>query len=58
MMRKFKFTRSAVVSETYFIEAETAEEARNYIRENPDQPVVESEFLDWYTDGFVLEDDE
>ena len=58
MMRKFKFTRSAIVQETYFIEAETAEEARNYIRESPDQPVVDSEFLDWYTDEFVLEDDE
>ncbi len=26
------------------------------IRESPDQPVVDSEFLDWYTDDFVCED--
>lgn len=53
-MRKFTFTRSAIIEETYVIEAETEDEAFDIIRESPDQPVVESEFLDWYTDDFVL----
>ena len=55
-MRKFTFTRSAIIQEIYFIEAETADEAYDIIRNSPDQPVVDSEFLDWYTDDFVCED--
>jgi hypothetical protein len=54
-MPKFTFTRSAIVQETYVIEAETEQEAYDIIRESPDQPVVDSEFLDWFTDDFVLE---
>lgn len=54
-MKKYTFTRSAIIEETYVIEAETEDEAFDIIRESPDQPVVESEFLDWYTDDFVLE---
>ena len=55
-MKKFTFTRSAIVQETYFVEAETEQEAWDIIRESPDQPVVDSEFQDWYTDDFVLEE--
>ena len=55
-MKKYTFTRSAIVQETYVIEAETEQEAWDIIRDNPDQPVVDSEFLDWYTDDFVCED--
>ena len=55
-MKKYTFTRSAIVQETYVIQAETEAEAYDIIRDNPDQPVVDSEFLDWYTDYFVLED--
>ena len=55
-MPKYTFTRSAIVQETYFVEAETEQEAYDIIRESPDQPVVDSEFLDWYTDDFVCED--
>ena len=55
-MKKYTFTRSAIVQETYFVEAETEQEAWDIIRDNPDQPVVDSEFLDWYTDDFVMED--
>jgi hypothetical protein len=55
-MKKYTFTRSAIVQETYVIEAETEQEAYDIIRDNPDQPVVGSEFLDWYTDDFVMED--
>ena len=55
-MPKYTFTRSAIVQETYFVEAETEQEAYDIIRESPDQPVVDSEFLDWFTDDFVCED--
>ena len=56
-MPKYTFTRSAIVQETYVIQAETEAEAWDIIRDNPAaQPVVDSEFLDWYTDDFVLED--
>ena len=55
-MKKYTFTRSAIVQETYFVEAETEQEAYDIIRDNPDQPVVHSEFLDWYTDDFVCAD--
>ena len=55
-MPKFTFTRSAIIEETYVIEAESEQEAFDIIRESPDQPVVDSEFLDWYTDDFVLDE--
>jgi formylmethanofuran dehydrogenase subunit E len=55
-MPKYTFTRSAIIQETYVIEAETEAEATAIIHETPDQPVVDSEFLDWYTDYFVCED--
>ena len=55
-MKKYTFTRSAIIEETYFIEAETEAEAFDIIRNSPDQPVVNTEFLDWYTDDFVCED--
>ena len=55
-MKKYTFTRSAIIQETYVIEAETEAEATAIIHESPDQPVVNTEFLDWYTDDFVLED--
>lgn len=56
-MPKFTFTRSAIIKETYeAVVADTEQEAWDIIRESPDQPVVDSEFLDWYTDDFVLEE--
>ena len=57
-MKKYTFTRSAIIQETYVIEAETEAEATAIIHESPDQPVVDSEFLDWYTDYFVLESED
>ena len=56
-MKKYTFTRSAIVQETYVIEATTRDEAWYIIQNNPDQPVVHSEFLDWFTDSFVLDED-
>jgi hypothetical protein len=55
-MRKFTFTRSAIVSETFVINAETEAEAWEQVRDGRDP--VTSEFLDYYTDDFVLEDGE
>jgi hypothetical protein len=54
-MRKFTFTRSAIVSEVFVVDAETEAEARELVW-NTDP--VSSEFVDYYTDDFVLEDDE
>lgn len=56
-MPNYKFTRIAIIKETYeMVVADTEAEAWDIIRESPDQPVVDSEFLDWYTDDFVLEE--
>jgi hypothetical protein len=55
-MRKFTFTRSAIVSETFVINAETEAEAWELVRDGRDP--VSSEFVDYYTDDFVLEDGE
>jgi len=56
-MPNYTFTRIAIIKETYeAVVADTEAEAWDIIRESPDQPVVDSEFLDWYTDDFVLEE--
>ena len=55
-MKKFIFTRSAIIEETYAVEAETEVEASDIIRNTPDVEIVDTEFLDYYTDDFVLED--
>ena len=56
-MPNYTFTRIAIIKETYeAVVADTEQEAWDIIRESPDQPVVDSEFLDWYTDDFVLEE--
>ena len=55
-MKKFTFYRSAIVGETYVIEAETEEAARAML-DDPPEP-SETDWLDWYTDDFQLEDAE
>lgn len=52
-MKRFTFWRNAVVAETYVIEAESEEAAREEIMMGAD--AVHSEFIDWYTDDFELE---
>lgn len=54
-MKRFIFSRSAIILESYSIEAETEAEAYDIIRESPDPELVDTEFLDWYTDDFVLD---
>lgn len=55
-MPRFTFTRSAIVSETYVIMAETEEAARDELRRGPAPNW--SDFVDWYSDDYTLEEDE
>jgi hypothetical protein len=53
-MKKFIFTRTAIVLETFEIMAEDEWAAGEQLKVGP--APVSSEFVDWYTDDFVLED--
>ena len=53
-MRKFTFTRSAIIEETYVIEAETEDEALSEVKSGYAE-VTLGTFVDWYSDEFVLE---
>jgi hypothetical protein len=52
-MKKFTFWRNSIVAETFVVEAETEEEAREIVRDAPG-PVCE-EWIDWLSDDFELE---
>ncbi len=56
-MKKFTFWRNAIVAETYIVEAETEEEAREMIRDGG-VDVFSEEWIDWLSDDFELEDTE
>lgn len=53
MPKKFTFWRNAIVAETYEVEAESEDEAREIVRDaaGPDH----EEWIDWLTDDFELE---
>ncbi len=53
-MKKFTFWRNAIISETYVIECETEEEAREMLW-NGEAEVFNEEWVDWATDNFELE---
>ncbi len=53
-MKKYTFTRSAIVEETYVIEAVDEGQAWEQVRDGADP--VHQLFLDYYTDDFVMED--
>lgn len=53
-MKKFTFWRNAVIAETYELEAESEEAAREMLMNSSVDP-VHTEFIDWYTDEFQLE---
>lgn len=53
MTKRFTFWRNAIVAETYVVEAETEEEARDLVRDC-NGPVHE-EWIDWLSDDFELE---
>lgn len=54
-MKKFTFWRNSIVSESFYVEAETEEEAREKLS-NLDYESEITEFIDWATDDFELED--
>ena len=54
-MKKFTFWRNCIVAETYVVEAETEEEAREYLVHGA-VAVFSDEWIDWATDDFELED--
>lgn len=53
-MKVYTFTRAAIVTETYEIEADTEAEAFALARRCA-APPNRSEFVDWFSDDFTLE---
>ena len=53
-MRKYTFWRNSIIAETYEIEAESEEAAREILNNGGADPIME-EWMDWATDNFELE---
>jgi hypothetical protein len=53
-MKRYTFWRNAIVAETYVIEAENEDAAREVLMSGADP--VHEEWIDWATDNFELED--
>ena len=53
-MKEFTFWRNAIISETYVVECETEEQAREMLW-NGKVEVFNEEWVDWATDDFELE---
>jgi hypothetical protein len=53
-MKVYTFSRQAIVTETYIIEADTEAEAFAQAR-RCNVPPDRTEFVDWYEDDFTLE---
>lgn len=51
-MKKYTFWRNCIVAETFEVEAESEEEAREMVR---DADCVHEEWIDWLSDDFELE---
>jgi len=51
-MKKFTFWRNCIVAETFVVEAETEEEARELVL---DADCVNEEWIDWLSDDFEIE---
>ena len=54
MAKQFTFWRNAIVSETYVVEADSEEAAREMLRDGQVE-VFSEEWMDWATDDFELE---
>jgi hypothetical protein len=52
--KKFTFWRNAIISETYEVEAESEEAAREMLH-NGEVEVFSEEWMDWATNDFELE---
>jgi len=50
--KRYTFWRNCIVAETFEVEAESEEEARELVR---DADVKYEEWIDWLTDDFELE---
>ena len=55
-MKKFTFWRNAIVAETYVVEAETEEAAREMLWNGDCGEPIREEWMDWASDDFELED--
>jgi DNA-dependent RNA polymerase auxiliary subunit epsilon len=53
-MKKYTFWRNSIVSESFYVEAESEEEAREKLG-NCDYESDITEFIDWASDDFELE---
>ncbi len=51
-MKRYTFWRNCIVAETFEVEAESEEEARELVR---DADVKHEEWIDWLSDDFELE---
>ena len=54
-MKRFTFWRNAIIAETYVVEAENEEAAREMIFNGSVDP-TDTEWIDWHGDNFELED--
>ena len=54
MPKQFTASRNAIVSETYVVEADSEEAAREMLQ-NGEVEVFNEEWMDWATDSFELE---
>jgi|694.fasta_scaffold95479_10 hypothetical protein len=53
-MKEFHFWRNCIVSESYVVQAETEEEARQMLHDGAVE-VFSEEWIDWISDDFELE---
>ncbi len=51
-MKRYTFWRNCIVAETFEVEAESEEEARELVR---DADVKSEEWIDWLSDDFELD---
>ena len=53
-MPKYTFWRNAIIAETYEVEAASEEAAREKLHNGECDP-VNTEWIDWHSDGYELE---
>lgn len=58
MTKRYTFWRNAIVAETYVFEADSEEAAREMLYNGEAGDPVHTEWIDWATSDFELEDQE
>ena len=53
-MKRFTMWRNAIIAETYIVEAESEEEARDKLFNGEVDP-IDTEWIDWHGDNFEVE---